>query len=66
MVNLKELEEYINLYAWNYGRFYHVGSAERILEKVSERMELPEEFLKKHFKELKILQNEKRKIKISK
>lgn len=50
-MNLKELEDYINMYAWNYGRFYHAGDAEKIKEKVAERMDLPHEFLEKFFKE---------------
>ena len=41
------LVEYIYSFAWNYGRFYHLGNAEKIIAAVSERIQLPEEFLSK-------------------
>ena len=41
----QKLIEYIYDFAWNYGRFYHLGSAEKIKEAVKERLQLPEEFL---------------------
>lgn len=44
-----KLIEYIYEFASIYGEYYHNGDAEKILEKVSEKIELPEKFLEKHF-----------------
>ena len=41
-----KIEKYINEYAWNYGRFYHVGNADKIVEQISQIMVLPNEYLK--------------------
>lgn len=42
---MSKIKEYINEYAWNYGRFYHVGDADKIVEKIGERLVLPDEYL---------------------
>lgn len=41
-----DLEDYMYFFAWNYGRYYHVGDADKILEIVGEKMILPKEFIK--------------------
>jgi len=41
----ENLIPYIYDFAWNYGRFYHIGDAEKIIAAVKERMQLPEEFI---------------------
>ena len=40
------LIDYINTYAWHYGRLYHLGDAKKIQEAVKEKFELPEEVFK--------------------
>lgn len=44
-----KLIEYMYEFASIYGEYYHNGDVEKILEKVSEKIELPEKFLEKHF-----------------
>ena len=47
-MNLEEkqkLIDYIYYFAWVYGRYYHVGDADKIIEKVSEIVELPEKVI---------------------
>lgn len=44
-----KLLNYIYEFAAIYGEYYHNGDAENILEKVGEKIELPEKFLGKHY-----------------
>jgi hypothetical protein len=37
--------EYMYEFAWQYGRLYHIGNADKIKETVKERLQLPEEFM---------------------
>jgi hypothetical protein len=39
------LIEYIYDFAWQYGRFFHLEDSEKIKAAISERFQLPEEFL---------------------
>lgn len=41
----QELLDYIEEYAWNYGRFWHTGSHGKIAGNIEERMLKPEEAL---------------------
>lgn len=45
-VNEQRLIDYIYEFAWRYGKYYHIGDAEKILEQIKETFQLPEEFLK--------------------
>ncbi len=44
-IETKDLIKYIYQFAWIYGRCYHVVYADRILEQVKQKIQLPEEFL---------------------
>lgn len=52
----ENLIPYIYDFAWNYGRFFHVGDAEKIIAVVKERIQLPEEFIS----EIKLNSDERR------
>jgi hypothetical protein len=39
------LIDYIYYFAWVYGRYYHVGDAEKIIEQVGQIVELPEKVI---------------------
>jgi hypothetical protein len=41
----KALIDYIYHFAWIYGRYYHIGDADKIIEQVSEIIELPEKVI---------------------
>lgn len=47
MPNLERMKliQYIYDFAWHYGRLYHIGDAEQIKAAISEKFQLPEEFL---------------------
>lgn len=48
LINHKQiLLDYIYEFAALYGQYYHSGDADSILNKVNEKLELPEEFLKR-------------------
>ena len=41
----QNLTEYVYEFACLYGQYYHVGNSDKILEKVGEKLELPDQFL---------------------
>lgn len=47
---MSTVEQYVYDFAWQYGKYYHVGDAEKIMENVSQKMKTPEEY----FSDIKI------------